>query len=426
MKRFSLFFLGLLLSCLIVLLFVGSVSALDDSDDLVCSSSSSSVCSVETSSDEFYMASYVDEQIKTNMENSRDSVCIIYFYTDSCTHCAAVKLYLDELESSYGDKIVITRYSLGEPENIELYYRFCTSRDYEGRSVPVLGINDKIFVGEGVILGNLEDEIKRAFSMDKKICPLGSLACSSDSSDGLLSEGVNPAFAGISGLSFSKLAPVVVFAGLGDGINPCAFAVLIFVMAMLMQISGRRRKLITVVSVYMLSLLAVNVALGIIYFYTSVVIGAPVFIRYIVIVIAIIAGLINIKDFFFYGKGLSLKIPDKAHDFIQKFARRTTVFSAFILGSIVAVLEAPCSVPIYLTVIEILKGEGHSLVLVLPYILLYNVMFIVPLVVLAVLVYRGRDTAVLEKWRDSHKRWMRLLIGIILLALAYVMAIGIL
>ena len=90
-----------------------------------------------------------------------------------------------------------------------------------------------------------------------------------------------------------------------------------------------------------------------------------------------------------------------------------------------AILEAPCSVPIYLTVIEILKAEGHAFVWVLPYILLYNMMFIIPLITLAVLVYIGKDAAVLEKWRDSHKRWMRLLIGIILLVLAYAMAVGV-
>ena len=409
------------LICASVVMFSAQVYA---SDDLVCSiEDSPDVCIIESDSEEFYTSSYVDDQLKINMEKSEDSVCIVYFYSSTCSHCAAIKPYLEQLEEKYGDEITVTRYSLDDPKNVDLYYQFCISKDYSGRTIPVIGVNDKILVGESQIREFLEPEIEKGISSENKICPLGSISCSS--LNGKLS-GTDPAFSSIKDLSWQKLVPVVLFAGLVDGINPCAFAVLIFMMAFLMQIAGHKRKLIKVSSAYLISVFAVNILLGVLYFYTSIKFGFPDVIRSVVIVVALIAGAINIKDFFFFGKGVSLKIPDSAHNFIQKFSKKASVFSAVVLGSGVAILEAPCSVPIYLTVIEILKAEGRALAQVFPYIMIYNLAFILPLLALAIFMYEGKEAKALESWRKAYRRHMRLMIGVILIGLAIAMIIGVL
>jgi len=416
MKNQSVLLLALLS---FIVLFVSPISG----DDSLTCGTDDDVCTIDTDSDSFLTSDYVDEQIKLNMEHSENSLCIVYFYSDTCAHCAAIKPFLEEMEDKYGVSVTITRYNLADPKNVELYYQFCTSKDYKGRSIPVLGINDQIYVGEDQIRDNLETEIQRGSSMEHKICPLGSMSCHAGTSE---PGGTDHAFSFLEDLSWQKLMPVVIFAGLADGVNPCAFAVLIFVMTFLMHISSNKRKLVKVTTAYIISVLIVNLLLGVLYYYTSVSLGFPLFFRYLIIGFALIAGLINIKDYFFYGKWFTLKIPGISQGFIGNYAKKATVFSSVILGSAVAILEAPCSIPIYLTVVEVLKAEGRMLIDVFPYMVIYNLMFILPLILLSFLVYFGFEAKSLEKWRDKNKKYMKLVMGIILLGLAIAMITGVL
>jgi cytochrome c biogenesis protein CcdA len=143
-----------------------------------------------------------------------------------------------------------------------------------------------------------------------------------------------------------------------------------------------------------------------------------------VIAISLFAGVINIKDFFYYGKGITLGIPKKTKKYLMGLINRASVPASFILGVSVAILEAPCSVPIYLAVIEILKAEGSTLAAVFPYVLIYNLMFILPLVVLSLAVYFGYKAEYFEKASLKNKRYMKLIIGIILIILAIVLLLG--
>jgi cytochrome c biogenesis protein CcdA len=100
---------------------------------------------------------------------------------------------------------------------------------------------------------------------------------------------------------------------------------------------------------------------------------------------------------------VSLGIPSSAKDYLLSLIHKASVPASVVLGASVAVLEAPCSIPIYLTVIEVLKGAGRTLGAVFPYILAYNLMFILPLVVLSFAVYRGYDAKIFEQKSLSAK-----------------------
>lgn len=349
-----------------------------------------------------------------------ESVCIIYFYSETCPHCKAIKPFLDEIEAKYGEKISIHRYDVALPESIELYNEFCQSNDYDGKKIPLLGISDKLYVGENQIRDNLENDIETALESDEVICPLDRMGCHEVEA----AEDTDTLIPNMKDISFLAVLPIVLGTGIADGINPCAFAVLIFIMAFLQEISGNKKRLARITISYIAAVLLVNIALGIMYFYTSIKIGYPGIIRGIAIAMAVATGLINIKDFFVYGKGVTLRIPVKSKKFIEALVAKASVPSAIILGGAVAILEAPCSIPIYLTVLEVLKSGGHNLIKVMPYIILYNLMFILPLVVLASMVYVGTEVSFLEKWREQNKGYMKLVIGLLLLALAIAMLLG--
>ena len=396
---------------LALLLASSAVSAAE-----ACTIGNSSSCNVQNGS-----GSLTLNPLETDafLSASQDKVCIVYFYSSTCTHCQALKPFIDEMEQKYSGKIRLSRYEVSNPDNLKLYNQLCSLRDYNGNSIPLIGINDRILVGENEIRANLEKEIERGLLMDKKLCPLGGNQCPAQ--NGSTTSGnssAEPAVKGLKDLRFATVLPIIAVAGLSDGVNPCAFIILIFIMVFLQQISGSRKRIMKVTASYIISFMITNIIIGIIYYFVSVKVGLPEVIRYVVITISIIAGLINVKDFFWYGRGISLGIPKSAKGYLMNLVHLASVPAAFVLGVSVAALEAPCSIPIYLSVIEVLKGAGRPLIAVAPYILLYNVMFIIPLVIVWVAVYRGYDAKIFEEKSLAAKRYMKLVIGLVLLLLA--------
>ena len=382
-----------------------------------CSVENSSSCSVEEG--ELRL-----DAMETNafISEAEGDVCIIYFYSPTCPHCRQVKPFIDSMEKTYQEDVRLTRLDVTDPRNIRLYEKLCSKRDYEGKSIPLVGINDRLLIGENQIRENLEDEIKRGIAMDEKSCPLGEEYCPMSNYS---TEDSDPLISGIESLDFYSIMPVIVVAGLGDGVNPCAFIILVFVMVFLQKISGSKRRLVKVTLAYIIMLFLSNVALGLLYYGFTVRLGIPDIIRTGVIIICLVAGAINIKDFFAYGKGVSLGIPKRTKDYLQSLINKASVPAAVVLGVSVAVLEAPCSVPIYRAVIELLRSAGSGIWSILPYILLYNLMFIVPLIVIAVAVYVGYRADILEQSSLRLKRYMKLTMGILLLVLAALLVSGI-
>src|SRR3989344_8084439 len=178
---------------------------------------------------------------------AEDKICIVYFYSDTCPHCANLKPYLDEIENKYSDKIMLTRYEVHNLKNYELYNRFCTVQSIaiEDRVVPLLGINDKSFMGEYQIKDNLENEIKEMLESGVRRCPLeGNMEC----------HAANYTKEGTDKIVKQKITwPLIFISAAVDGINPCAFAVLIFLLTYLISISNKKRRMLAVGIAYIIS-----------------------------------------------------------------------------------------------------------------------------------------------------------------------------
>ncbi len=352
--------------------------------------------------------------------HSNRSVCIMYFYSDSCMHCKNTFNYLNILKKKYGQNISIHKYEVGptHPLNQSLYFKFCQSVGYSGGSIPLIAIGNNYYIGEDEIKQHLESDIETMLKNGNFNCPEGAYLCRSASSypdsEPLLPETIEKI------LNISPFLVAVVL-GLTDGINPCAFAVLLFIMVFLQEISSDKKRMVKVTTAYILAVLTVNIMLGLVYYFFTISIGYPALVRALAGGLAIIAGLINIKDFFYYGKGFSLQIPSSSKKHIELLVKKANVPAALVLGGLVAVLEAGCSVPIYLTVIEILKTRTAGFLMIFPYILLYNIMFVLPLVILALLIYYGREVSHFETWRESNKRYMRLFLGLVLVLVGTVL-----
>jgi cytochrome c biogenesis protein CcdA len=213
--------------------------------------------------------------------------------------------------------------------------------------------------------------------------------------------------------------PILVGAALVDSINPCAFGVLIFLIAYLFKTFHSHRSVIThglvyIAAVFITYLIAGLLLLPVLSQFGRIGTGAYVAIG----ILLIIFGLLEIKDFFFYGKGPSLGIFPSAAKRIETFTHRITgkLTTSFFLGVFVALVELPCTGAVYLGVLSLvaLTGLGINNFFLL---VLYNLLFVLPLVIILLLVHRGGEAGQLERWREKYRGYMRLTIGLLLIGL---------
>jgi len=208
-----------------------------------------------------------------------------------------------------------------------------------------------------------------------------------------------------------------VILGLADGIfNPCALSVLFFFVAYIMSL-GSKRKSLVLGSVYCLMIFIVYTLFmyGLSFLISTI--GYIGTIKTIVGYILILASLIQIKDFFFYGKWFSLEIPKFAGPKIEKLVSMGTIPSAILLGIFVSFVEIPCagSFPFAYTTVLAERVSGLQLFL---YLIWYNIFFVMPLFLLNLLFYLGLiQIEKAEDFRKKFRKYMRLISGIMLLIL---------
>jgi cytochrome c biogenesis protein CcdA len=156
--------------------------------------------------------------------------------------------------------------------------------------------------------------------------------------------------------------------------------------------------------------------LGLIWFQSFLItLGFSLIIGVLVGLLSIFAGIVEIKDFFWYGQGFSLQIPPKYAKLIKEKSKHVTTWGAVFLGALVAMVELPCTGGPYL-VITALLAQRFDLTAIF-YMLIYNFIFVLPLLIILVLAYFGVSTKSMKKWKQSKRKWMRLGMGILLVLL---------
>lgn len=363
------------------------------------------------------------EEFNIIAEHDPNAVCIIYFYGDGCSQCAKVKGLIDDMETKYGNNVSIVRLEVyNNLRNYQMYNEYCSIQNIpiEDRGIPLIAIDDTFFMGSKNIQDNLENKIEETLKKETKVCPLGDqMGCHSNIN--ATKENTNPL---IPDLKDKITMPVVLVAGLIDGINPCAFAVLIFLLAFLLQISSNRKRMIYAGAVYIFAVYISYFLVGLGLLSVVQLTGLSSIIVKVAAVFAIVAGLINVKDYFWYGKGISLKIPESKTHIIERWVKKANVPAALILGFLVSMFELPCTGGIYLAILAMLSNTvTHSQAIM--YLLVYNLMFVLPLVIILLAVVFGMKAEHIENWKESKKNWMRLLMGLILLALGLALLFGI-
>lgn len=230
-------------------------------------------------------------------------------------------------------------------------------------------------------------------------------------------------------------------AGLIDGINPCAFAVIVFFISFLSVYKYTRREMIVVGTSYCAAVFLAYVLLGLGAFKFLYAMQGFYYVMWAVkagtVLLCAVFLALSVYDFVHYARtkdasGLVLQLPAKYKTFIHKVMhaflkdRQKSVWrlgaAAAAVGFIVSLVEAVCTGQVYLpTIVVVLKEAGEHFWLAAGYLLFYNLMFIVPLAGVFLLALAGCESKTFGEWLKKHLGLTKILMCLVFLALLAVL-----
>ena len=218
---------------------------------------------------------------------------------------------------------------------------------------------------------------------------------------------------------------------LADSVNPCAIAVLAMIlMALLIQNPEKKRKVLLgglafVSAVYMGYLIYGVIIVQFFRLFAEFLRESSVYVYKGLAVLAMVIGALNIKDFFYYKKGgVATEMPIALRPKVKKLIKNiTSPTGAFIIGFAVTLFLLPCTIGPYIVASGLLSELG--LLGSLPWLLYYNVIFIIPMLIIVALVYFGfTKVDQVSGWKERNIRKLHLIAGLLLFLVGVAILIG--
>ncbi len=221
----------------------------------------------------------------------------------------------------------------------------------------------------------------------------------------------------------------VVGAAALDSVNPCDFAVLVLLLGTLLVI-GKRAKVIWAGLAFTAGIFIAYYLMGfLLYSILGITVGTRGFrvpFIYAVSALAILVGLWEMKDLLWYGKWFSIEVPERWKPKVKALtSSAVTIPGAFAVGVLDSLFLAPCTSGPYLAILTLLSQTTERLQGAML-LLLYNLIFIVPMIGITLLVHFGfTTTARAERWRTAKLGKLHFITGLVMLLLGAGMIAGV-
>ena len=372
----------------------------------------------------------------TSADNSeRTTLSTLYpvhlymFYRADCPHCRQMLPLIENLSNQY-PTLTLHEYEIGQSaENYTLFQTFLSTYNLQLDTVPSIFIGKQAFQGtkdqiwdqiQSKVLASVQsgasgpgDELTGNVEQIYKSTPSTEQTTSSVNSSG------SPFSLGeiIVKNSDSFPLPLFVTTALISGFNPCVFSVLIFLMSTLTGASTRNKMLsfgityiATVFVVFFLSAIALVQFVKIIgaqnLMLTKIGIG----------ILLLIIGIVSVKDFVWYNRWFSFKIPSFAKHSLSSFAQTGSFIGVILLGFVATVAAIPCTMgpftyfsTTYLNVMSPIQNNAYTAI--------FSLFFIIPMVLVFLAIFAIKiQTDRAEKWRIESARYMKLVSGLLMVA----------
>ncbi len=350
-----------------------------------------------------------------NIANAQEPTCIYFFHGEGCIHCAKVEPLISSLEMQSQYPVDIHKFEIyNNRSNIALLTSLFDSYGIpnENRGVPVIFIGEHYMAGDKPIIDNLQAAIKENPGSD---CP---------EINGQPAIGASGSTSTLERLNSLSIATVIA-AAIVDSINPCAIAVLLILLGSLL-LSGTKKRALKAGLAFTLSIYIAYLLFGLGLFSALQISGLSFWFYKAIGLLAVLIGMANIKDFFWYvGCGFVMEIPRSWRPKLKSaLSSVTSPLGAFIMGFAVCLFELPCTGGPYIVILGLL-AERMTMLASIPLLLLYNLFFVLPLVIITSMVYLGfSNVEKATEWKERNIRLLHLISGLIMLALGILIVFG--
>ncbi|PIR94057.1 hypothetical protein COT97_03365 [Candidatus Falkowbacteria bacterium CG10_big_fil_rev_8_21_14_0_10_39_11] len=213
--------------------------------------------------------------------------------------------------------------------------------------------------------------------------------------------------------------PLVLGAGFVDGLNPCAFGVLFFFIAVLAALKRTKKNILLTGGVYIIGIFLAYLLIGFGLIKAINVIPSHHFAAKVSVALLVLVGSINLLNLLLPSFKLGYKIPRISKSKIKEYLIQGTYPAAFIGGFLVGLCTFPCSGGIYVGIIGLLS-ISTSYWLGVGFLLLYNLMFVLPLVIILLLGLNPLVLNKLKQLKSKHSKVMHYLSVVLIFVLALI------
>ncbi len=225
-------------------------------------------------------------------------------------------------------------------------------------------------------------------------------------------------FSGMSGEG-TWLFPLVAVSALLDSINPCAFSVLLVTIAFLFSLGKPRKEVLLLGGSYIAGLYIAYFLIGLGILKALHIFGVPHFMGRLGAAAVIIFGILNLLGYFFPTINWLPGIPKELHQKMAKLLERVSLPGVFLVGILVALCEFPCTGGPYLMILGLLHDSATYLS-GFGYLVLYNLLFVSPLVLILLVASHKELLEKVDTWRKTETKKMKLGVGIAMVVLGII------
>ena len=341
-----------------------------------------------------------------------------YFYEVGCKECSRAEYDIHYVQSKY-PQLVVEEYSVQTDAALS---------EWLGARLGVPDtqrlVTPALFVGEDYLIGT-DITAEAVLALAEKYAPTGVDRAWADFDPQEAGQRIVDRFK-----SFGVLT--VALAGLVDGLNPCAFATLVFFVSYL-ALSGRKgREVLAVGVAFTLGVFLAYLAVGLGFYQVLDLLGDLLttlgrWVYGLTAVLCAVLAVFSFLDFLKARRGeigdMSLNLPHSLRMRINAVIRRGRRSQAFVAGSFVtgvavSLLELACTGQVYLPTIVFVVSQPELRVRAVVFLLLYNLLFILPLVVVFILAYYGTGSKQLTRFLQQRAAVLKLGMTLLFAALA--------
>ena len=213
----------------------------------------------------------------------------------------------------------------------------------------------------------------------------------------------------------SFFLPAIMISALIDSINPCAISVLFLTITFLFSLGKNRKFVLLSGGVYILAIAIVYTLIGLGALQALSFLNVPNIMAKVGASILLIYSIIGLVNEFFPDFPIKLKIPESSHSTIARVISKGSIPAFFLLGALVALFEFPCTGGPYLFVLTLLHDYA-SFWKGFWYLIIYNIVFVSPLILILVFATNKVMIEKIDKLRRLETKKARVVLLLVLIA----------